>query len=41
VPPTDDQRATFRQIAKELREILELLDESETDLPATGTKRKT
>ena len=41
VPPTDDQRATFRQIAKELREILELLDESDADLPATGTKRKT
>lgn len=41
VPPTDDQHATFRQIAKELREILELLDEGEADVAATRTKRKT
>lgn len=39
-PPTDDQRATLRQIAKELREILELLDEGEANLAATRTKRK-
>lgn len=38
--PTDDQRATFRQIAKELREILDLLDKGEADLAATRTKRK-
>jgi DNA-binding transcriptional MerR regulator len=38
--PTDDQRATFRQIAKELREILDLLDEGEAGLAATRTKRK-
>ena len=38
--PTDDQRATFRQIAKELREILDLLDKGEPDLAATRTKRK-
>lgn len=39
-PPTVDQRAAFRQIAKELREILDLLEEGEADLAATRTKRK-
>jgi DNA-binding transcriptional MerR regulator len=39
-PPTDDQRATFSRIAKELREILDLLDEGEAGLAATRTKRK-
>jgi len=34
--PTDDQRAALREIAKELREILELLDEGET-----GTAERT
>jgi DNA-binding transcriptional MerR regulator len=38
--PTDDQRATFRQIARELREILDLLDQGEADLAAKQTKRK-
>lgn len=39
-PPTDDQRATLGQIARELREILGLLDEGEANLAATRTKRK-
>jgi DNA-binding transcriptional MerR regulator len=38
--PTDEQRATFRQIAKELRDILDLLDEGEADLAATRTRQK-
>jgi DNA-binding transcriptional MerR regulator len=38
--PTDDRRATFRLIAKELREILDLLDEGEADLAATRTRQK-
>ena len=37
---SDDQRATLGQIAKGLREILDLLDEGEADLAATQTKRK-
>jgi DNA-binding transcriptional MerR regulator len=38
--PTDDQRATMSRIAKELHEILDLLDEGEAHLTATRTKRK-
>jgi hypothetical protein len=40
VPPSDEQHATLSQIAKELREILDLLDEGEADLAATRTKRQ-
>ena len=39
-PPTDDQRATLGQIARELRGILDLLDEGEANLAPTRTKRK-
>ena len=39
-PPSNDQRAALRQIAKELREILDLLDEGETKaVPARAKKR--
>ena len=38
--PTEDQPATFKQIAKGLREILDLLEEGEAGLAATRTKRK-
>jgi DNA-binding transcriptional MerR regulator len=38
-PLSDAQHATLSQIAKELREILDLLDEGETGLAATRTKR--
>ena len=38
--PSNDQRAALRQIAKELREILDLLDEGETQaVPARAKKR--
>jgi DNA-binding transcriptional MerR regulator len=39
-PPSNDQRAALRQIAGELREILDLLDEGETEtVPARSKKR--
>ena len=38
--PTDDQRATLGQIAKQLREILDLLDEGEADIASNQAKRK-
>jgi DNA-binding transcriptional MerR regulator len=37
---TDDQRAHLIQIAKQLREILDLLDEGEADIASTPAKRK-
>lgn len=37
---TDDQRAHLIQIAKQLREILDLLDEGEADIASTQAKRK-
>jgi DNA-binding transcriptional MerR regulator len=37
---TDDQRAQLMNIAKQLREILDLLDEGETHLASTRGKRK-
>ena len=39
VPPTDDDRAALRKIAKELREILDLLDESDP-APKAGRPKK-
>jgi DNA-binding transcriptional MerR regulator len=38
--PTDDQRATLGQIAKQLREILDLLDEGEAEITSNQSKRK-
>ena len=39
-PPSNDQRAALHQIARELREILDLLDEGETEaVPARAKKR--
>jgi len=38
--PGDDQSATLTQIAKQLREILDLLDEGEADISSNQTKRK-
>jgi DNA-binding transcriptional MerR regulator len=38
--PTDDQRATLGQIAKQLREILDLLDEGEAEIAPNQAKRK-
>jgi DNA-binding transcriptional MerR regulator len=38
--PTDDQRATLSQIAKQLREILDLLDEGEVEIASNQAKRK-
>lgn len=38
--PTDDQRATLGQIAKQLREILDLLDEGEAAIAPNQAKRK-
>jgi DNA-binding transcriptional MerR regulator len=37
---SDDQRGTLRQIAKELREILDLLDEGETGAVPTRVKKR-
>lgn len=37
---TDDQRAQPIQIAKQLREILDLLDEGEADIASSKAKRK-
>lgn len=37
--PTDDQKAALREIAKELREILNLLDQSDAELKASRAKR--
>lgn len=39
-PATDDQRAHLIQIAKQLREILDLLDEGEADIASTQARRK-
>jgi DNA-binding transcriptional MerR regulator len=39
-PPTEDQRATLGQIAKQLREILDLLDEGEAAITSNQSKRK-
>jgi len=38
--PTDDQRTQLIQIAKQLREILDLLDEGEADITSTQARRK-
>ena len=38
--PTDDQRPALRQIAKQLREILDLLDEGDAELSANQKPRK-
>ena len=38
-PPTDDQKAALRNIAKELREILNLMDESDEQLKASRAKK--
>ncbi len=40
VGPTNDQRAALRQIAKELREILDLLDEGEIEAVPTRAKKR-
>ena len=37
--PSDDQKAALREIAKELREILNLLDQSDAELKASRAKR--
>jgi DNA-binding transcriptional MerR regulator len=39
-PPGNDQRAALRQIAKELREILDLLDEGEIEAVPTRAKKR-
>ena len=39
-PPSNDQRAALRQIAKELREILDLLDEGETRVVSVRAKKR-
>ncbi|HYR75460.1 MAG TPA: MerR family transcriptional regulator [Pyrinomonadaceae bacterium] len=39
-PAGDDQRAALRQIAKELREILDLLDEGEIEAVPTRAKKR-
>ena len=39
-PPSDDQRRALRQIAKQLREILDLLDEGESEVVSTRTKKR-
>ena len=38
--PTDDQHATLTRIAKQLREILDLLDEGEAEMSANQAKQK-
>jgi DNA-binding transcriptional MerR regulator len=38
--PNDDQRAALLEIAKELREILDLLDEGESDLMTAQAKKR-
>ena len=40
VPPVDDQRPTLRQIARQLREILDLLDEGDVQIAPNRTRRK-
>ena len=37
--PTDDEKAALREIAKELREILNLMDESDAQLTTDRTKK--
>lgn len=39
-PPNDDQRAALRQIARELREILDLLDEGDTVALSARAKKR-
>jgi DNA-binding transcriptional MerR regulator len=39
-PPSNDQRAALRQIAKELREILDLLDKGEMGAVPTRAKKR-
>jgi hypothetical protein len=38
--PTDDQHAALSQIAKELREILDLLDEGDADIATNQSRRQ-
>jgi DNA-binding transcriptional MerR regulator len=38
--PNDDQRPTLRQIAKQLREVLDLLDEGDAEIAADQPRRK-
>jgi DNA-binding transcriptional MerR regulator len=40
VNPSEDQRATLTQIAKQLRDILDLLDEGDAEIASTQAKRK-
>jgi DNA-binding transcriptional MerR regulator len=39
-PPSHDQRRTLRQLAQELREILDLLDEGESEVISTRAKKR-
>ena len=39
-PANEDQRAALIQVARELREILDLLDEGETEVLATRAKKR-
>jgi DNA-binding transcriptional MerR regulator len=39
-PPSEDQRTALRQIAGQLREILDLLDEGDAEIPPTRAKKR-